>query len=79
MGRRRVIHTDPLTTIHISSKSYDFIASQKKRNEPLYKTVERILEQYFLIADELSMIRDVYQKTLTDKLELQKQVQIWPR
>jgi molybdate-binding protein len=75
MGRRRVIHTDSLTTIHITSKSYDFIASQKKRHEPLYKTVERILEQYFLIADELSMIRDVYQKTLTEKLELQKQVQ----
>ena len=75
MGRRRVIHTDPLTTIHISSKSHDFIISQRRRNEPLYKTVERILEQYFLVADELSMIRDVYQKTLTDKLQLQKQVQ----
>jgi hypothetical protein len=75
MGRRRVIHTDPLTTIHISSKSYDFINSQKKKGEPLYKTVQRILDQYFLLADELGMIRDVYQKTLTEKIALQKQIQ----
>ena len=75
MGRHKVIHTDPLTTIHISSKSHEFITSQRRRNEPLYKTVERILEQYFLIADELGMIREVYQKTLTDKLQLEKEIQ----
>jgi len=74
MGRRRVLHKDPLTTIHITSKSYDFITSQKRRGEPTYRTVERILDQYFLLADELGLIRDVYKKTLDDKIELQKMI-----
>jgi hypothetical protein len=75
MGRRRVLHPDPLTTIHISSKSYGFIASQKKRGEPLYKTVDRILNQYFLAVDELQLKTDAYRIVFNEKLALQKQLE----
>jgi len=74
VGRKRVRHEEPLTTIHIKSKTYDFVTSQKKRGEPLYQTMDRIIEKYQEVTEELSTFKEVYRRNFQEKLQLQQKL-----
>ena len=74
VGRKRVRHEEPLTTIHIKSKTYDFVTSQKKRGEPLYQTMDRIINEYQEAIEELSTFKEVYRRNFQEKLQLQQKL-----
>jgi hypothetical protein len=75
MGRKRISNPKHLTTIHVSQKSHDFIYSMRQGNEPLYRTVDRIFDDFFQAKDEARMFLATYQKSLEEKMILQKQLE----
>lgn len=61
MGRGKVKHDhDPIISIHITQSAYEFIQQQRyqRTHEPIYKTVNRILNKYQEIADQLSWLKE---------------------
>lgn len=75
MGRRRIQHKEPLTTMHVFLSNYEFIASLRIRGEPLYQTVDRIIKHYQQSVDEAASMTEAFNKTFQEKVQLQSKLE----
>ena len=47
-----------MTTIHITMGSFTFIDSQRRRHEPRYQTLERIITQYHDLVEKVEWFKE---------------------
>ena len=77
MGRKKVKHEhDPLTTIHITQTAYEFLQQQRynSSHEPLYKTLNRVLNKYQELSDDVAWFKEAELIARTERNNIEKQL-----
>ena len=74
MGRRKVRHSDPLTTLHITDSAFQFIDSQRRRSEPRYQTLDRIFTKYHELVDKSEWLKEAEAIAREERNKAEQQV-----
>jgi hypothetical protein len=57
MNSTKILEAVPMTTLHITVQSYQFLESRRERHEGKYKVLDGIIERYQILEQENEELR----------------------